>query len=81
MTSLRQTKKARQIIIDTHNPNIVVHGDAELVISLESGRGQRHVNSRADPQESKVRPEVCRVMEGDQEAFESRYRRIMLPTM
>lgn len=78
---LRQTKQNRQIIIVTHNPNIVVHGDAELVISLESGRGQSHVNSIGGLQESKVRAEVCRVMEGGQEAFESRYRRIMPPTM
>lgn len=81
VTRLRQTKKARQIIIVTHNPNIVVHGDAELVISLESGRGQSHVNSVGGLQESKVRAEVCRVMEGGQEAFENRYRRIMPPTM
>ena len=81
VTRLRQTKKARQIIIVTHNPNIVVHGDAELVISLESGRGQSRVNSIGGLQESKVRAEVCRVMEGGQEAFESRYRRIMPPTM
>ncbi len=78
---LRQTKQDRQIIIVTHNPNIVVHGDAELVISLESGRGQSRINSIGGLQESKVRAEVCRVMEGGQEAFESRYRRIMPPTM
>lgn len=81
VTRLRQTKQSRQIIIVTHNPNIVVHGDAELVISLESGRGQSHVNSIGGLQESKVRAEVCRVMEGGQEAFENRYRRIMPPTM
>lgn len=78
---LRQTKQDRQIIIVTHSPNIVVHGDAELVISLESGRGQSRINSIGGLQESKVRAEVCRVMEGGQEAFESRYRRIMPPTM
>ena len=81
VTSLRQTKKTRQIIIVTHNPNIVVHGDAELVISLESSRGQSHVKSMGGLQESDVRAEVCRVMEGGQEAFENRYRRIMPPTM
>ncbi len=81
VTSLRQTKQSRQIIIVTHNPNIVVHGDAELVISLESGGGQSHVTSIGGLQESTVRAEVCRVMEGGQEAFESRYRRIMPPTM
>ncbi|WP_420612530.1 TrlF family AAA-like ATPase [Candidatus Spongiisocius sp.] len=81
VTSLRQTKQSRQIIIVTHNPNIVVHGDAELVISLESGGGQSHVTSIGGLQESTVRAEVCRVMEGGQEAFESRYRRIMPPSM
>ena len=80
VTSLRQTKQSRQIIVVTHNPNIVVHGDAELVISLESRGGKSHVNSMGGLQESNVRAEVCRVMEGGQEAFESRYRRIMPQT-
>ena len=79
VTSLRETKRNRQVIIVTHNPNIVVHGDAELVISLSSGGGRSHVNSMGGLQESKVRAEICRVMEGGQEAFESRYRRIMPP--
>ena len=79
VASLRETKKTRQVIIVTHNPNIVVHGDAELVISLESGGGQSRVKSTGGLQESDVRAEVCRVMEGGQEAFESRYRRIMPP--
>ena len=77
VTSLRETKHSRQIIIVTHNPNIVVHGDAELVISLEAGGGQSRVKSAGGLQESDVRAEVCRVMEGGQEAFERRYRRIM----
>ena len=77
VTSLRQTKQTRQIIIVTHNPNIVVHGDAELVISLEAGGGQSRIQSMGGLQESDVRAEVCRVMEGGQEAFERRYRRIM----
>ncbi len=81
VTSLRQTKRTRQIVIVTHNPNIVVHGGAEFVISLKSHGGQSHINSSGGLQESKVRAEVCRVMEGGQEAFESRYRRIMPPTM
>ena len=79
VTSLRQTKQSRQVIIVTHNPNIVVHGDAELVISLESGKGQTRIKSMGGLQESEVRAEVCRVMEGGQEAFENRYRRIMPP--
>ena len=74
---LRATKIKRQVIVVTHNPNIVVHGDAEFVISLEAGGGQTHIKRKGGLQEIQVREEICRVMEGGREAFESRYRRIM----
>lgn len=76
---LRETKPSRQIIVVTHNPNIVVHGDAELVVSLESHRGQTQVAFAGGLQEVEARDEICRVMEGGRDAFEKRYRRIMLP--
>ena len=74
---LRETKIGRQVIVVTHNPNIVVHGDAELVISLEAANGQTHIKCGGGLQEIQVRDEICQVMEGGREAFESRYRRIM----
>lgn len=74
---LRETKVKRQVIVVTHNPNIVVHGDAEFVLSLESHHGQSRIACSGGLQEQAVRDEVCRVMEGGSEAFESRYRRIM----
>ena len=67
----------RQVIVVTHNPNIVVHGDAEFVLSLEAGNGQTRIRCDGGLQEQKVRDEICRVMEGGSEAFETRYRRIM----
>ena len=76
---LRETKLNRQVIVVTHNPNIVVHGDAELVFSLESAGGQSRIACQGSLQEQKVREEICRVMEGGREAFESRYQRIMPP--
>jgi hypothetical protein len=76
---LRDSKLTRQIIVVTHNPNIVVHGDAELVISLDSCGGQTQVVFDGGLQEQKARDEICRVMEGGRDAFETRYRRIMLP--
>ncbi|HMS17589.1 MAG TPA: hypothetical protein PKA37_12165, partial [Planctomycetota bacterium] len=75
---LREQKKRRQVIIVTHNANIVVHGDAELVISLEAGGGQTHIKCEGGLQEKATREEICRVMEGGPEAFKSRYRRIAL---
>jgi AAA domain, putative AbiEii toxin, Type IV TA system len=75
---LRESKATRQVIVVTHNPNIVVHGDAELVVSLEARGGQTQIAFAGGLQEQKARDEICRVMEGGRDAFETRYRRIML---
>ncbi len=75
---LREMKPTRQVIVVTHNPNIVVHGDAELVLSLEARGGQTTIAVSGGLQEQKVRDEICRVMEGGPAAFEERYRRIKL---
>ncbi len=77
VSQLKEAKLRRQVIVVTHNPNIVVHGDAEFVLSLEAGEGQSRIGCSGGLQEEKVREEICRVMEGGREAFESRYRRIM----
>ena len=74
---LRETKPTRQLIVVTHNPNIVVHGDAEYVVSLNVHDSQTVIGCDGGLQEDAVRDEICRVMEGGREAFESRYRRIM----
>lgn len=74
---LKETKLRRQVIVVTHNPNIVVHGDAEFVLSLDAGNGESRKACEGGLQEQKVRDEICKVMEGGREAFKSRYRRIM----
>lgn len=74
---LRQCKRDRQIIVVTHSSNVVVHGDAELVVSLDSRGGQTRCQCIGGLQETSVRDEVCRVMEGGHEAFEKRFRRIL----
>jgi hypothetical protein len=79
VSRLRETKPARQVIVVTHNPNIVVHGDAELVVSLDARGGQTRIAFAGGLQEQKARDEICRVMEGGRDAFATRYRRIMLP--
>ena len=75
----REMKSTRQMIVVTHNPNIVVHGDAEYVVSLDVHAGQTLVGCHGGLQERGVRDEICRVMEGGREAFRSRYRRIIPP--
>jgi hypothetical protein len=73
---IRKRKLNRQIITVTHNPNIVVNGDAELVHALDFRTGQCKVIVTGGLQDEKVREEVCKVMEGGREAFEKRYQRI-----
>jgi energy-coupling factor transporter ATP-binding protein EcfA2 len=73
---IRENKLRRQLVIVTHNPNVVVNGDAEWVHVMEFGRGQCFVQQSGSLQESAVRQEVCRVMEGGHEAFARRWKRL-----
>lgn len=73
---IRENKLRRQLLIVTHNANIVVNGDAEMVHVLDYRGGQCRVVERGALQERLVREEVCRVMEGGHEAFERRWKRL-----
>lgn len=73
---IRENKLRRQIIVVTHNPNIVVNGDAEMVHALRFTNGQCVVGQSGSLQEAKIRDEVCQIMEGGREAFARRYRRL-----
>ncbi|HLF97515.1 MAG TPA: AAA family ATPase [Methylococcaceae bacterium] len=72
---IRANKQRRQLIVVTHNPNIVVNGDAELVHALDFN-GQCYVKQSGSLQDEAMRKEVCDIMEGGREAFERRYRRL-----
>ena len=73
---IRENKLRRQIIVVTHNPNIVVNGDAEMLHALDFVHGQCTVQQSGSLQDAAMREEVCRVMEGGREAFKRRYRRL-----
>ena len=75
---LRETKSKRQVIVVTHNANIVVNGDAEMVLPLEVGGGETHVRWAGSVQVKEVREAICDILEGGQQAFEQRYKRIHL---
>ena len=75
---IRENKFRRQIIVVTHNPNIVVNGDAEMLHALDFRGNQCRVARSGAIQENQIQEEVCRVMEGGQKAFLQRYRRLGL---
>jgi hypothetical protein len=73
---IRENKLRRQLIIVTHNPNVVVNGDAEMVHALDFRGGQCRIIEKGALQERSVREEVCRVMEGGHEALARRWARL-----
>lgn len=74
---LRANKQRRQVIVVTHNPNIVVNGNADLVIPLDNPNDQTHIPVRGALQDREVRKWVCNIMEGGREALERRFRCII----
>ena len=77
---LREIKSKRQVIIVTHNANIVVNGDAEMVLPLTVASGQTHIEQAASIQSQNIRNKICDILEGGQQAFTQRYKRIHLET-
>lgn len=73
---IKEKKSHRQLIIVTHNPNIVVNGDAEYVQVMGFENGQCRVQQQGALQQADLRQAVCNVMEGGQEAFANRWYRI-----
>jgi energy-coupling factor transporter ATP-binding protein EcfA2 len=73
---LAHLKERRQIIVTTHNPNIVVGGDAEQVIILKAlGDRSARLEETGNIDEDAVIDAVIKIMEGGKEAFKERERR------
>ncbi len=77
VAQIRASKTQRQVVVCTHNPNIVVNGDAEQVLVMDMVKGQCVVVASGGLQSTQVREQICQVMEGGREAFEQRYKRIV----
>ncbi len=76
----REVKKKRQVIIATHNPNLVVNTDAEQVIvatfkDVENGEGIRIQYESGGIEDIRIRNAVCLILEGGQDAFRKREER------
>ena len=69
--AIRQAKKSRQIIIATHNANLVVNTDAEQIIISESINGKISYISTTLEDKSK-RETITNILEGGEEAFSKR---------
>lgn len=73
---LREIKHHRQVIVVTHNPNLPVNADAELVYALKAeavdGKAQGRVRAQGGLDRQGVKQAVLDIMEGSEEAFRQR---------
>jgi len=69
---LREIKGKRQLFIATHNANIPVLGDSELVLVLETKNERCVINNRGSIDKEDIRADVKNIMEGGEEAFRIR---------
>jgi len=81
---IRSSKTNRQLVFATHNPNIVVNGDADKVITLEGGRADPRpgaesprVGLKTDGaiETPSVKRAITDIMEGGEMAFDLRRRK------
>ncbi len=59
----------------THNPNIVVTGDAEQVVVMEATDGRCRVRRQASVDRVDIMRDIVDLMEGGKEALRRRFRR------
>ncbi len=69
---LRRLKGRRQIIMATHSANIVVNGDADLVIQLEADANHGRIACMGTIEEPEVRNAIITTVDGGPEAFRLR---------
>lgn len=70
----RKLKINRQFIFATHNANIPVFGDAELIVTMENENGQGIINNESlgSIDNNLVRNSVIQILEGGDIAFKMR---------
>lgn len=82
----RETKLRRQIIVVTHNANLVVNTDADQVVVATAGHHQpgalptmTYISGGLENPD--IRREVCRILEGGETAFLERAKRLRLKVL
>lgn len=70
--NLKRIKEHRQVIIVTHNANIAVLGDSELILPLKSTNEKTSIVDRGSIDNSKTNKIACDILEGGETAFKKR---------
>jgi ABC-type cobalamin/Fe3+-siderophores transport system ATPase subunit len=69
---IRAAKERRQVIVVTHNANIAVLGDAELIVALKATADQATIVTRGSIDHGVTCDAACNILEGSREAFDRR---------
>ena len=72
LPTLGRLKGRRQVILATHNANIVVNGDADQVIQLDADADRGFVVASGAIEDAAVRDAIVRSVDGGTEAFRLR---------
>lgn len=72
--SLRRVKDTRQVIVVTHNANLAVLGDAELIIPLRASSEVSTIRDRGSIDNFASKDMACTILEGCRDAFKTRQR-------
>jgi len=73
--ALHSLKGRRQVILATHNANIVVNGDADRVIALEANADGASIYAEGAIEEEPVRDAIVKTLDGGRDAFKLRLRK------
>lgn len=74
---LARVCERRQVIVATHNANIPVLGDAELVLALDAKAKRSRVLACGGFEDGEVASYAREILEGGDEAFNARHRRYL----
>jgi DNA repair ATPase RecN len=70
--TLRDIKERRQVIVVTHNANLAVLGDSELIFPMKRAGGTGEIHSRGSIDKAETSTAVQNILEGGQLAFKRR---------
>ncbi len=83
VSRFRSAKERRQIIVVTHNANLVVNADADQIIVAEAGEHEpgklpeiKYISGGLEDQY--IRGKVCQILEGGENAFRERAKRLRI---
>ena len=75
LPALKKLRGRRQVIVATHNANVVVNGDADMVIQLDATAHRGRVACAGAIEDPAMRDAIVRTVDGGEEAFRLRRRK------